>query len=202
MTKLQDQSLAQAAAGGDQDSLAKLLEQYQQRVYNVCLKMLSNRDDAAESAQDALVKIIEHISGFKGESNISTWIIRIAMNSSISRLRRRKVRQAASLETATDDQAATLRSQLADSREQSPESGVEKKEMLAMLRQAMAEIDEEFRSVLVLRDMEGMDYQQIGQVLDLPIGTVKSRLFRARLALRQEMFKLCPPTEAAGKSAE
>lgn len=209
MTLDNEQHLVTAVVKGDQHALGKLLELMQPRLYNVCLRMLGNRDDAAEITQESMLKIIEHVQDFRLQSNISTWMIRIAMNTSISHLRKRKVRQATSLEysqsarpAAMDDQSATLRQQIEDRREPEPSESVQQKEMLVHLQKAMASLEEEFRSVLVLRDIEEMDYQQIATVLDVPVGTVKSRLFRARLALRHEMLKLCPPPRPAAPARE
>jgi len=179
-----------AAVQGDQGALANLLESHQQRIYNVCLRMVSNPDDAAEVAQDVMLKVIQHISDFKGQSRISTWMIRIAMNLSISHLRKRKVRSTIGLEVGRDDQSTALRQQLVDTREPGPQSNVQKRDLIEHLHAALGQIAPEFRSVLVLRDIEQLDYAQVAGVLSIPVGTVKSRLFRARLALRQVMAKL------------
>lgn len=186
--------LLERARLGDQVALGQLLERHQQRLYNVALRMVGNRDDAAEVAQDALLRVVEHIDDYNGESALTTWMVRITMNLAISHLRKRKVRQAASLDVGgeDDDQTTALRRQLADEREPGPVSNVETSEMLGHLHRALAGLDEEFRAVLVLRDIDQMDYQQIAVVLSVPVGTVKSRLFRARLALRQEMARLVP----------
>lgn len=209
MTLDNEQQLVAAVIKGDQHALGRLLELMQPRLFNVCLRMVGNRDDAAEVTQEAMLKIIEHVQDFRLQANISTWMIRIAMNLSISHLRKRKVRQATSLEysqTASsagmDDQSATLRQQVEDRRELEPCESVQQKEMLVHLQKALASLEEDFRSVLVLRDIEEMDYQQIATVLDVPVGTIKSRLFRARLALRHEMLKLCPPPRPATPARE
>lgn len=192
MPVLDEAQLVEAVARGDQTALGDLLDAYQQRIYNVCLRMLCNRDDAAEVSQDTMLRIIQHIGEFKGQSRLSTWIIRIAMNLSVSRLRKRKVRQTVSLDAVDDNQSTALRDQLADEAEPGPESSVQTKEMVAHLHAALGQVDEQFRSVLVLRDIEQMDYRQIAEVLSVPTGTVKSRLFRARLALRRQLQKICP----------
>lgn len=197
---------------GDQSALTDLLTAYQKPVFNVCLRMLSHREDALEVAQETMLKIVEHIGDFNGRSDIGTWITRIAMNLSVSRLRRRKLRHTQSLDAGSngsasqgnwqDDQSTALRQEIADQREQGPDWNVQQREMIAYLQTAMTLIDDEFRAVLVLRDIDEMDYQQIAEVLSVPVGTVKSRLFRARLALRQEMFKLCPPDAKAVADGE
>lgn len=197
MTPSAEQALLAKARRGDQQALGELLIAYQDRLYNVCLRMVSHPDDAAEVCQDVLMKVVQGIGRFRGESGLATWMTRIAMNQSISHLRKRRVRRSVSLdqpvgrETGHDDQASALRHQLADTREPAPEQRVQDDEMLARLQQAMANLDDDFRAVLVLRDIEQLDYAQISQTLDIPTGTVKSRLFRARLALRQEMDRIC-----------
>lgn len=177
--------------------MGELLSAYQDRLYSVCLRMVSHPDDAAEVCQDVLLKVVQGISRFRGDSGLGTWMTRIAMNQSISHLRKRRIRRTISLDHPVagrvldaDDQAAALRDQLADAREPAPDLRVQEDEMLARLQHALANLDDDFRAVLVLRDIEQLDYAQISQTLDLPVGTVKSRLFRARLALRQEMDRL------------
>jgi RNA polymerase sigma-70 factor (ECF subfamily) len=200
MPESSDSQLVEAAVAGNADALGQLLGRYQGRLYQVCLRMVSNRDDAAEVCQDAMLKIVEHIRDFRSGSAVSTWMIRIAMNLSISHLRKRKLRRTTSIDAAApahgsganngqDDGASAMRLRLADTGEPLPDRRVEHNEMVAQLHQALGRLEEDFRSVLVLRDIEEMDYQQIADTLSLPVGTVKSRLFRARLALRQELVE-------------
>jgi len=200
MPKIDEKKLVQAIQQGDKIALAQLLEHYQQRLYNIILRMVYNRDDALELAQDTMVKIVEHISDFNGQSKISTWMIRIAMNLSISHLRKRKLRNAMSLDqpfSGQNDQSASLKQQIVDQMEPGPSQNVQNNEMLALLQQAIHQLEQDFKAVLVLRDIDQMDYTQIANVLNIPVGTVKSRLFRARLALRQQMLKnQQPPTDS------
>jgi RNA polymerase sigma-70 factor (ECF subfamily) len=186
---------------GDRAALAELLERSQHRLFNVALRMLGQRDDAAEITQDAMLKIVAHIGAFRGDSAVATWMIRIVMNLSIAHLRKRRLRLTASLDAPGaagrdgrdhSDQGSPLRAQLAGTREPGPEASVQQREMVARLHAAVRDLPEEFRAVLVLRDIEEMDYQQIALTLALPAGTVKSRLFRARLALRQKMLESEP----------
>lgn len=175
----------------------RLLRKHQQRVYRICLRMLGNRDDAAESAQDALVKVMQSLDAFREEARFTTWITRIAMNQALTRRRRRKVRETVSLDgpqrsasnPSPEDQASALRLHLADAREPEPSARVEQEDELRAVGEALAELDETYRAVLVLRDVEQMDYHGVADTLELPVGTVKSRLFRARLALRQKLVE-------------
>ena len=201
-----EQSLISAVTSGDRAALGELLSQNQQRLYNIVYRMLGHHDDASEVTQEAMLKIVENIGSFRGQSNITTWMIRIAMNQSISHLRRQRHRRTMSLDTgenrgATDTTLVPLGTKLAESGEPTPVQNVQHLEMVQTLHIALSRLDDDFRSVLVLRDIDQMDYRQIAETLDLAIGTVKSRLFRARLALRQEMFKLCPSERPDSASA-
>jgi RNA polymerase sigma-70 factor (ECF subfamily) len=190
-----EQELARRARGGDREALGELLERRQRRLYNVCLRMLGHREDAAEACQQAMLKAIQNLASFRGDAQFGTWLTRIAINQCYSQLRRLKHRKTASLDhtaagsgaaDGTSDRAA-LRDRLEQHREPSPEQGVQVSERNAVLEAALAKLDEDHRGVLVLRDIEAMDYRQIAEVLDVKLGTVKSRLFRARLALRQQL---------------
>lgn len=202
MPPTEDQ-LVRRAQRGDQAALGDLLQNHRNQLYNVALRMVANRDDAAEITQDALLKVIQHINNYDGRSKLSTWMVRITMNQSISFLRKRRLRKTTSLDLDLSDASAynsstsdgtgpRLADALASDQEPSPHQCVEQDEMVAQLHSAMQRLDEDFRSVLVLRDINDMDYRQIADVLAVPVGTVKSRLFRARLALRQEMAKVYP----------
>lgn len=177
---------------GDLGALGELLGAYQKRVYHVCLRMVSNRDDAAELTQEALLRAVKHVDSFKKNSRFSTWLIRIAMNLSISHLRKHGRRKTISLDMTIGsdrggDQASSLKDLMTNEREQNPQMSVEKDEQVERLLAALDGLEESLRMVIILRDLQGMDYQQIADVIEVPIGTVKSRLFRARLALRQAM---------------
>ena len=172
---------------GDRGALGELLTAYQPRLYHMALRMVSNADDAAELTQDAVLKAIKHVDSFNAEARFSTWLMRILMNQAISHLRKRKLRKTVSLDqSATDNPASpTLGAGLSADREPGPDQRVENKDQIERLLNALEGIDPALRSVILLRDLQEMDYQQIAETLAMPIGTVKSRLFRARLALRK-----------------
>ena len=202
MTDVDEKQLVRQAQAGDQGAMGDILTRYQDRLYNIILRMVNNRDDAAELTQDAMLKVIENLGCFDHRSALSTWIIRIALNLSVSHFRKKKLRRAVSLDALANgtngDQSSVLRAQLVvDSREPSPDQCVQNREMIAKLNLALTRIEAEFRAVVVLRDIEQMDYQTISKVLSLPLGTVKSRLFRARLALRKQILRL-ESSSAAG----
>lgn len=186
---------------GDRGALGELLGAYHKRVYHVCLRMVRNREDAEDLAQEVLLRAIKHIDSFRGGSRFSTWLFRIAMNQSISHLRKMKLRKTGSLESTVggEDQAAPLKSMIADDREPGPGYRVETDEQIERLGRAIAQLDPALKSVILLRDLQDMDYQQMAEVLSVPLGTIKSRLFRARLALRQalEADEIAAPRKAS-----
>ena len=195
MPQFDEKKLVQLIQQGDQVALAELLESYNQRLYNIILRMVGNKDDALELAQDTMVKIVEHVSDFNGQSKIYTWMTRIAMNLALSHLRKRKLRNAVSLDqsfSAQNDQAAALKQQIEDKMEPQPGQNVENTEAINHLQIAIDCLEQDFKAVIVLRDIDQLDYAEIAAILNVPVGTVKSRLFRARLALRQAMLKKQP----------
>ena len=208
MPDISNQQLVEKARRGDHGALGQLLQEHQLRLFNIVLRMVGQRDDAAEITQDAMVKVVEHIGDFRGQADISTWMIRIAMNLSFSWLRKQRLRRTTSLDDRNaaagsrfgDDQLTPLRQQLTDTREPQPLLRVQHNEMLGYLHGCMNRLQDDLRAVLVLRDIDQMAYDRIADVLAIPVGTVKSRLFRARLALRHEMAQLdkasSPPNDA------
>jgi RNA polymerase sigma-70 factor (ECF subfamily) len=185
MTHEDDQSHLEAIRRGDRTRLTPLLRAHQRRLYTLCLRILGHPEDAADAAQDAVVQIIEHIDRFEGRSQLATWMSRIAINRALTMLRRRKSRPTLQLTGAGDPERPDL--MLADDREPDPTRRVEREEQARQLAAALYGLEERFRVVLVLRDIEGMNYDEIAQTTGLSIGTVKSRIFRARLALRQAL---------------
>ena len=199
-----DPQLVDKAIQGDQGALGQLLSDQQQRLYNVALRMVGNRDDAAEVTQEAMLKVIENINSFRGHSQITTWMIRITMNLSFSHLRKRRLRQTTSLDATgstgpQDDQLTPLREQLSNPGELGPDLRVQQSEMVSHLITALDKQQDDLRAVLVLRDIDELDYDQIAEVLEIPVGTVKSRLFRGRLALRKEMLNIYPSSDPSMK---
>ncbi len=192
-TDADDMALLAAHRAGDARALGILLESYQDRLFAVCLRMLGDRDRARDLTQDAMVKIIQGLPRFDGRSKLSTWMIRVTMNACLSELRKLRLRRHASLQTTVgtgfEGEGSTLESTLA-SGEPGTSAGVESGEDRADVSSALARITPEQRAILILRDMQGLDYATIADLLDIPAGTVKSRIFRARVALRERVEEL------------
>jgi len=183
ITPLAELQLVEAHRRGDPDAIGQLLEAYQRRLYSICYRMVRNEHDARDLTQDSLVRVIQGLDSYDGRSKLSTWIIRVTMNTCLSHLRKQRLRRHGSLDVASENSPAGP----IDPRsmgELQPSSRVEHSEMRLVLGRAMMRLDPDMRAVLVLRDMQDLEYQSIAHSLEVPIGTVKSRLFRARLALR------------------
>ena len=185
---VEDEILVQKWRQGDQKAVEQLVCKYQNRIYNVIFKICRNTDDAAELTQDTFVKIIEGLDGFQGRSSFYTWAFRIAVNLTLN-FRKRKASPAfTSLDVSNaqpDESRSTLASVLLDEKTPQPPEIAANNELCEIVQKAIDALDEEHRTVIVLRDIEGMNYEQIADVLAVELGTVKSRLSRARAALRQ-----------------
>jgi RNA polymerase sigma-70 factor, ECF subfamily len=189
------------ARGGDRSAYGQVVLLYQDRLFNALLRMLGETEEARELTQETFTRGLEKIDTFRGESSPYTWIFRIGMNLAISSLRRSQRVRTFSLDGASpdrtsrggnglprhDDQAAALLDRVASNRDEQPPQVAERRERHQIVLDALSRLDGEYRAVLVMRDIEGFDYQQMADVLNLPLGTLKSRLFRARLALRDEL---------------
>ncbi|QOJ00285.1 MAG: RNA polymerase sigma factor [Phycisphaeraceae bacterium] len=206
-----DASLVRAAASGDSASAATLLTRHERRMFGLCYRIVNNRELAADLCQDAMVKILQGLGSYDGRAQFTTWMTRIVINVCLSKLRSEKLRRAASLDhgpgggwsggkgwRGDDDGEGRGGGGLAQERE--PEAGliVEQREVRQVVLAALAAIDPEQRVILLLRDQRGLDYDQIAEVMGIAVGTVKSRLFRARAALREAAERLESRGEPGG----
>lgn len=186
---IDDSVLVQKSQAGDTQAMERLILKYQSRIYNVVLKMCGNPDDAAELTQEAFVKVIESIGKFKGRSSFYTWLFRIAVNLTLNCCQRNAKRAMRSLDaedTEPDGQTRqVLKDFLCDESVPDPETLAQRRELCDLALKALLSLDEPQRAVMVLRDIEGMDYAQIAEVLNIELGTVRSRLSRARSHLRE-----------------
>lgn len=180
--------LVQRAKQGDEESFAALVEQNQGRIYNLALRMTGNPDDALELSQEAFLNAWKGLGKFQGDSSFATWLYRLTSNVCIDFLRREKRRSALSMTISLDDEEEARQAELPDERF-SPHVEAERRERQETLRAGLSTLSAEHRRVLILRELEGLSYGEIAQVLCLEEGTVKSRIARARLALRNYLKK-------------
>jgi RNA polymerase sigma-70 factor (ECF subfamily) len=172
--------LVEAALAGDRDAFGKLVTRYQDRLYNTLLRVVGTHEDAADAAQDAFVQAYTKLDSFRGASRFYTWLYRIAMNVALSRRRRRRP-------TASIDHAKEAAGEEPADVAEGPEDMVLSQERIEHVQSALGGLGDEHRTILVLREIEGCAYEEIAEILDLPVGTVRSRIFRARVQLKERL---------------
>lgn len=186
---LSDIELVALVKSGHTEAFGELVRNYQDRVFNTCWRICGHLEDARDVTQDAFLKALETISNFREESGFYTWLFRIAVNQALSHRRKAHKRRTVSFEEtvpAGETQAGELARRLGHTPDDASHKA-SSAELQGQVTRALQALDDDFRAVVVLRDIEELDYQQIGLILQIPAGTVKSRLYRARIALRDAL---------------
>ena len=179
---MDEKALIGQILGGDQEAFARLVQAYQKPVYNLCLRMVSNPTDAEDLAQEAFVKAWRGLRFYKHEAAFSTWLYRLTSNVCIDFLRRQKKTVSLTVEEDAPDLEVPDAAPL-------PEEQVLNKEKQHAVAAAMAQLEEEYRLALTLRVVDDLTYEQIAEVLDIKVGTVKSRIARARERMRKMLLE-------------
>lgn len=182
-----EKALVQKAKAGDRDAFAALVSAYEGKIYNLALRYLGNREDAMDASQEVFLRVFRFLPGFQEESGFSTWIYRIGVNVCKDMLAKRAKRGELSLELPNEEEDYRT-AEVADSR-YDPEAIVEQADLRESLAEAIGQLPQQQREMIVLRDIQGLSYEEIGQVLSLEAGTVKSRLSRARENLRKKLLQ-------------
>lgn len=182
-----EKDLIQKARSGDQDAFGQLVVDHQNKVYTLCVHMVTDREEAADLAQEAFLKAWRNLSSFHGESSFATWMHRLATNVCLDYLRKQARRQNISTAVSLDDEDANW-SEPAD-HSQDPQAHLEQEERKRALARALAELPEHHRRMLLMREVSGMSYQEIADALDVDLGTIKSRIARARERLRKILLQ-------------
>ncbi|MCA1061449.1 RNA polymerase sigma factor SigW [Rossellomorea aquimaris] len=173
---------------GDQNAFAELVELYRDKVFQICYRMLGNRHEAEDIAQEAFIRAYVNIETFNQKRKFSTWLFRIATNLCIDRIRKKKPDYFLDAEVAGTE-GLTMYSQVAAD-VQLPEDEVENMELQETIQTEISKLPEKYRSVIVLKYIEELPLQEISEILDLPLGTVKTRVHRGREALRKQLRSL------------
>lgn len=178
-----DATLVTWARDGNQAALCELIHRYEHKTYNLAYRLMGNHADAADAAQEALVRVYTHLHHFRGDSAFSTWLFRVVTNTCLDELRRRGRLRYASLDNPVATEESLLpRQSVAE--DEGPVEVAERREVQAAVQRAINRLPDEYRTVVVLRDLHDYSYHEIADVLGTSVGTVKSRLHRARQALR------------------
>lgn len=172
--------LLQRSQAGDVAAFTALVRRYEEKVYNIAYRLVGNSADAADVAQETFIAAYEGLERFRGESAFYTWLYRIAVNRALTHRKARDSRPEFA-SGASDDPAPV---ELAGDTSEEPAAMAETKELQATIQAAISKLPEEFRAVVVLKDVEEFEYEEIADVLSIALGTVKSRLHRGRMLLR------------------
>lgn len=187
-----DAPLIEATLAGDTAAFGQLVGKYQDRLYNSLTRVLGSAEDARDIVQDAFVQAFLKLSSFRGSSAFYTWLYRIAFNLAMSHARKQRPT------TSLDRMKAGYGDEPVDG-QPAPDARITQRERVDMVHAALAELSVEYRQILVLRELEGCRYDEIAEILELPAGTVRSRLFRARLQLRDRLAPAMREEEGVGK---
>lgn len=186
MSKPDDQLIAECLQG-QTHVFGDLVLRYQDRLYNMLVHVMGSAEDAREVAQETFVTAFQKLRSFQGRSAFYSWLFRIAMNSAVSRQRKKTIRMPVSIDAVRHSSGREPTDPHPDSR---PEFSLETSERQAAVRAALADLPDEFRTVLVLKEMEDMKYEEIAEIVGCPIGTVRSRIHRARSELKSRLGAL------------
>lgn len=178
-----EQELVQAAAGGDTEAFARLVRTYENKIYSLAFRMCGSADDASDIAQEAFLAAWRGLPSFRGDSGFATWIYRLTSNAAIDYLRRQKKQRG---DMSLDDEELGLD---AVDTGPGPQDAAERTEVRSVVAAGLQELSEGHRQVLVLREIQGLSYEEIADVLEVDLGTVKSRISRARSALRKILLQ-------------
>jgi RNA polymerase sigma-70 factor (ECF subfamily) len=179
--------LAQAREG-DTRAFGELVRRYEGKIFRLAQHITQNREDAEDVLQETFLKAYEHLDQFQGQSKFYTWVVRIAVNQALMKLRRRKTDKSVSLDETIDTGEDTIVREIA-AWDEDPEQRFSREELGEILDSAIQSLEPPYRSVFVLRDMEELSTEETAEALDLSVPAVKSRLLRARLQLRERLTR-------------
>lgn len=180
--------LVSEAKAGNYAAFEELVNRYEKKIYRLGMNITGNREDAEDVLQDAFLKAFEHLPDFREDSRFYTWIVRIAVNEALMKLRKRRSSREIPMDDTEDENGDVLVREFADWKP-NPEQQFARTELESILQHAVSSLPPGFRTVFYLRDVEGLSTEETAEILNLSVGAVKARLFRARLRLREELAK-------------
>lgn len=181
-------ALVAQAQAGDQSAFTALVREYERKIFRLAKNITQNDEDAEDVLQETFLKAYQHLGGFEGNSKFYTWIVRIAVNEALMKLRKRKGERFVSLDEPLDTGEEEVKREIAVW-EGNPEQRYSSEEMQKILNDAVQSLKPDFRTVFQLRDIEEMSTEEAAEALDISVPAVKSRLLRARLALREKLTR-------------
>jgi RNA polymerase sigma-70 factor (ECF subfamily) len=187
-TSIDESILVVQAREGDTRAFGELVRRYEGKIFRLAQHITQNREDAEDVLQETFMKAYEHLDQFKGDSKFYTWIVRIAVNQALMKLRRRKTDKSVSLDETIDTGEDTITREIA-AWDEDPEERFSREELGEILDTAVDSLEPPYRSVFVLRDIEELSTEETAEALSLSVPAVKSRLLRARLQLREKLTR-------------
>ncbi len=185
-TATSDEQIVERALAGEAEAFGEIVLRWERRIFALSYGMLGREEEARDATQETFLAAFRNLSNFRGEAKVSSWLHRIAVNQCITRQRRVKVRG----ETALEDEANRIDSApFSTPAHESPDKKAESREQNEIVRRAVATLPQELREVIVMKEFEELTFQQIAEALDLPLSTVKSRLYTALRQLRMRLEK-------------
>ncbi len=181
-----DMELVEQAKAGSLDAFSELVSRYERKVFRLTQHITGNREDAEDALQEAFLKAFSHLSQFQGDSRFYTWLVRIAVNESLMKLRKRKATEALSLDQAIETEEVPIPREIA-AWDPNPEQLFAQQELREILDRAVSTLPPIFRTVFVLRDLDQLSTEETAEALNLSVPAVKSRLLRARFQLREKL---------------
>lgn len=185
---IDETTLVAQSREGDTRAFGELVRRYEGKIFRLAQHVTQNREDAEDVLQETFMKAYEHLDQFKGDSKFYTWIVRIAVNQALMKLRRRKTNKAVSLDETIDTGEDTVAREIA-AWDEDPEQQFSREELGGILDTAIQSLEPPYRSVFVLRDIEELSTEETAEALGLSVPAVKSRLLRARLQLRERLTR-------------
>lgn len=189
MTDLKERNLIRKAKQGDMHAFEELILKHEKIVYNLALRMMNHSEDAKDISQEVFLKAYRSLCNFDERSAFSTWLYRITHNTCIDEMRKRKGKQSYSLEEELENEEGSMQRQIADEGD-TPEESLLREEQKSEILQALGNLSEEHKAAIVLRDVKGLSYEEIAEILEVSLGTVKSRISRGRNQLKNEILKM------------
>jgi RNA polymerase sigma-70 factor (ECF subfamily) len=187
-----EKEVIDACKAGDEKAFGEVVLTYQRRVYNIAYRMLGNKEEAKDLAQEVFLSVFESIKNLREEVKFEPWLIQITLNHCRNRwkyLKRRKYFQSDSLDDPIETGEGEIPRQVYDPSD-NPETLLEKKMIQDLIQRGLLQLKEEQRQLIVLRDLQGLSYEEIGRLFSLPEGTVKSKIHRARMDLKEQLEKM------------
>lgn len=183
LKKLADEQLVELSVSGDADAFGEIVRRWERKIFALCFGMLGREDDARDAVQEAFISAYRSLKNFRGEAKVSSWLHRIAVNQCLTIKRRAKTRSEDFLD---EDESAEDRTFVAPAH-LSPARTTEQSERLTLVRQAVQALPSELKEVVVMKEFQEMTFQEISETLELPLSTVKSRLYTALKQLRMKL---------------